>query len=126
MMMLKTLVVAGLLSLNAGAAFSGEPFIPNEDDLSMIEDGLKARLLDPESIIVSEVIATEDVSGPALVWVCGKVRGKNSFGGYAQPTPFMGTFVTGKSGKRSFLTMVIAGPSDDEQLHVLETCLAKF
>ena len=72
---------------------------------------------------LSDVLASVDATnGDALTWICGK----NPPGGYAQPTPFIGSIITETTGRRHFLVTAIAGPSNTEQLAVLQTCLAKL
>ena len=75
---------------------------------------------------VSGVIGAPDATEPTLVWACGKVQGKNTFGGYAQPVPFIGSFVTNNVGEKLFLVVAIAGPSNAEQLAVLNTCIERL
>ena len=55
--------------------------------------------------------------------VCGNVQGRNTFGGYAQPTPFMGMMIDNDTVGRKFITISIAGPTEAERYALLSTCL---
>lgn len=59
-------------------------------------------------------------------WVCGKVRGKNTFGGYAQPTSFIGMLWTGRNGGRHFTLITIADPYAASELLVLNACIERL
>lgn len=54
--------------------------------------------------------------------VCGKVQGKNSLGGYAQPAPFIGSLVPTSSGAMMFLVLAIASSDPAEQARTLQAC----
>lgn len=114
------------LALLCRAALA-DPFALPAEDIDLVRAEISTQMLDPESTILSEVVAADEKAGDeTMTWVCGKVRGKNTFGGYAQPVPFVGSIITEKTGKRSFLPIQIAGPSNSEQLAVLQLCLAKL
>lgn len=121
----RALVCAALLAASNG--FAAEVFVPTADELELIRSGLSERMLDPSSTIVSNVVAAKEfVDGQEVAWVCGKVRGKNTFGGYAPPTNFMGTLIATQPTKRMFVVLSIAGPSNAEQLQTLRACLDKL
>lgn len=106
---------------------NAEPFSPSPADMAIIEEGVAEQLLDPSSAIISDVIAISDLtSTPHMDWVCGNVRGKNSFGGYAQDTPFIGTIVNSPTHGRSFVLITIASSHPASQKAVLESCLEKM
>jgi hypothetical protein len=109
----------------AFAAFA-EPIVIKEPDLSLVTSALSLQMLDPPSTRVSGVVGAADAKEPSLVWVCGHVQGKNTFGGYAQPVPFFGSLVTETTGSKQFLVISIAGPSNDDQLAVLNACLERI
>lgn len=106
--------------------FSGTPALPSAEELVLIEQGVAAKLLDPESAVLSEVVTTPDNDNPSMTWVCGNVKGRNTFGGYAQPVPFLGTLVTQNNGEKVFLAIAIAGAAPAEQASILATCLQHF
>lgn len=106
--------------------FAGTPALPSAEELALIEDGIAAKLLDPESAVLSEVVTTPDNDNPSMTWVCGNVKGRNTFGGYAQPVAFLGTLIAQNNGERVFLPIAIAGASPAEQASVLATCLQHF
>lgn len=96
-------------------------FLPEEADMKLIVSGLSEGMLDPTSTIVDSALAAEDPATPGLTWVCGQVRGKNGFGGYAQPTPFVGSLVD-NLGQRLFVVVGIADGSEGSQFAILQTC----
>ena len=98
-------------------------------DAAMVQAGVSAKLLDPESARFTQLIAATspppDAAKPdeCMIWVCGHVSRKNTFGGYAQPTPFLGAIV---ANKPLFVVISIAGPDASEQSATLQTCLSKM
>ena len=80
-------------------------------------------MLDPLSTIVSDIVGANVPEDPNATWVCGKVRGKNGLGGYAQPVPFMGMIAPLKAGGSSFIVVAIADANAASQSRVLTTCL---
>lgn len=106
--------------------FSGTPALPSAEELVLIEQGIAAKLLDPDSAVLSEVVTTPDKDNPSMTWVCGNVKGRNTFGGYAQPVPFLGSLVAQNNGEKVFLAIAIAGAAPAEQASVLATCLQHF
>ncbi len=114
--------LAALVLIATTAAAQAEPFQPAPDDMALIEAGVAGQLLDPGSAILSEVIAGP-AEGGELTYVCGNVRGKNTFGGYAQPTPFMGAIIQETTGRRSFMLMRIAEPDPAIQADLATLCL---
>lgn len=113
--------------ISLGSSALAEPFIPSATDMAIIQSEVAGRLLDPSSALLSQVIATsETVDGAEMTWVCGSVQGKNTFGGYAQPTPFMGALLDSPGQGRAFVVISIAGPTAAERLSVLQTCMSKM
>jgi hypothetical protein len=60
-----------------------------------IEDAVRGRLKDPQSAIFGHMNAGRSASG--LVFVCGWVNARNSFGGYVGSAPFM-VAISGETG----------------------------
>lgn len=56
-----------------------------------VEAGVKARLKDPTSPLFGRSRAVRDATG--VIYVCGLVNAKNSFGGYIGENLYMGTFI---------------------------------
>jgi hypothetical protein len=110
----------------ADAISDGRIHTVTATELSMVETTVQARLLDPASGKVSDILAARDVEHEGLVWVCGKVQGKNSLGAYVQPTPFVGSLVTDRAGQTVFMLISLSGPSNEEQLRTVNVCLEKF
>lgn len=96
--------------------------------MEIIKVELSKQMLDPSSTLVSNVVATDQMSkdGEVMTWVCGSVRGKNTYGGYAQPTPFIGALVNPSKGERTFLTIKIAEPNSSSRYAVLSACIEKI
>ncbi|MBR9841176.1 MAG: hypothetical protein GYB50_25335 [Rhodobacteraceae bacterium] len=104
---------------------AGEVYNPSATDQSIILQSLASKMLEPGSTIISDVVAADDViDGSTITWVCGNVRGKNSYGGYAQPTPFYGSLSDSESTGRSFITIAIAGSTHSEKTTVQNACYA--
>jgi len=91
-----------------------------------IQAVVSSRLRVPESAQFRDVVAATDPSISGMIWVCGMVAGRNSFGAVADFTPFMGSLVTERSGQEQFVLIALAGPQADEQERVLSTCLARM
>ena len=89
-------------------------------------DGFAPQMLDPTSILLRDVIVSADPETADIAWVCGKIQGKNSFGGYAQPRSFIGAFGPTESGALMFMPVTIAEPTEKSELLVLQTCLERF
>lgn len=92
-------------------------------NLSQIEqtavvDGVKARLKDPVSAIFGGVVAKKDPD--VVVYVCGSVNAKNSYGGYTGHEPYSGMLI-GNGAKVFFAVVGIAG-SEDEATAILSVC----
>ena len=63
------------------------------------EKALRAHMKDPASMVIrsSYVVQKTDAKGDQLIYVCGIVDGKNSFGGYAGGTRFASKSESSKS-----------------------------
>lgn len=81
------------------------------------------EMLDPESTRITDLVAATDSKIEGLAYVCGKVSGRNTFGGYAQPTPFFGTLADTKSGDKAFFVISIADATAASQSVALRMCL---
>ena len=91
-----------------------------DEQTEYVHQGVRNALKDPDSAIFGRIIAGAlDNSHTSLV-VCGWVNAKNSFGGYAGRTPFVGT-VEGVFTETAF-TLSDIGDTDTEALAVLILC----
>lgn len=126
-----TRVISLTFFLLSALPAAADPFVLYDltpDEVQMVEQGVAAGLLDPESARFTGLVASRDMEFPDpqfLGYVCGNVSGRNTFGGYAPATPFIGSLVVGGKGK-GFILISIAGPSNAEQLAVLTTCLDRM
>lgn len=123
---LKAAILVLAMASPATATDLSAPYAPDDAQLAVIRDGLSARMLDPTSTIVSQVLARDQVDGKAKVtWACGKVRGKNTFGGYAPDTWFFGTTMYRPDGSAFFLPMIIAKDAAQSE-GAVRMCLEKM
>lgn len=124
---MKQLTVASLLAvlISSNPLFAQAVWYPlSDDEVAQIEAGLSTKLLDPESVRVTDLMAAEGEL--EIVTVCGNVQGRNTFGGYAQPVPFMGHIVPTEAGEKVFIAMSVAEPTANSQQAVLKTCLSQM
>ncbi len=95
------------------------------DQRKYVEDGTRKGLKDPESARFGEIYASR---GGSLIYVCGWVNARNSFGGYVGEKPFAGilsdhTTKEGKSVKTYSLTMLA---SEDLMINMVQNeCAAR-
>lgn len=89
-------------------------------EVQLVEEGVRARLKDPQSAIFGPVMAT--TSGPpTYLAVCGTVNARNGFGGYGGSELFYGTLLRTKDGRSDFALQSIG---DYVAAHMTETfCL---
>ena len=121
------MVAIWIVSLGSAVQAEQRIYIPDEADLLVITQELSSQMLDPASTRVSNVLAADNVvDGQAMTWICGNVQGRNSFGGYAQPVPFMGTFLNSPTKGRVYITMSIADNNPAAIYSVTSTCLERL
>lgn len=117
-------IIAFAFGLEAARA---DPYSLSQHELDVIRVGLSEQMLDPTSTIVSDVISvTKGKFEDTGATVCGMVRGRNTFGGYAPPTPFIGVLADTSARQRTFLPIAIADPSPTSQLAVLQMCKSEI
>lgn len=102
--------------LACGLALSGclamePPPVTNSMALSKahvatIEAGTRTALKDPNSAMFGSMRAARDANG--IVYVCGSVNAKNSFGGYTGMKPFTGIL------SETSATFVVTGLGGDD------------
>lgn len=119
------LSVSMSVSVSWSVAAVAAPYVPGSQDLEFIRAELSTQMLDPASTIISDVLANDElVDGKTMTWICGKVRGRNTFGGYAQPVPFLGAIVESPVKGRTFITISIADARTS--VTTLQSCLVKM
>ena len=80
----------------------------------VVESGVRTKLLDPNSAIFGRIIAGKAEDKDSLIYVCGWVNAKNTFGGYGGNAPFIGSLVV--AGDASiFLPLAVAGDEIQRQ-----------
>ncbi len=126
--MINRFLAAIVVMITAGQAEAETPtaktaFILEPEHLAVVKEAVAARLLDPESAILSDVIAATESGFEGGAMVCGYVRGKNSMGGYSQPTMFIGGLLPGQGESMSFLVISIARPDPADQSRVADACV---
>lgn len=88
-----------------------------EADMHLVTAELSRQLLDPDSMVLSEVVSIPDpFSSGEIVYICGRVKSRNSFGGYAQPAKFVALVSSDAFSKvRMVQTMKIAETDQQAQ-----------
>ncbi|MCM2441059.1 hypothetical protein HGO34_15165 [Agrobacterium vitis] len=75
----------------------------SDSEEALVEQTVRDGFKDPESARFDEVAATQSQDGGVVV--CGLVNARNSFGGYAGRSPFMGMLTKNKVGETVFLVL---------------------
>lgn len=83
-----------------------------KSQIAIIHAGVARSLKDPESARFGDVVAGKDPKG--IVFACGYVNAKNSFGGYVGDKPFEGVLST---SSKQFEVVGIGG--DDISTNVI-------
>ena len=101
---------AGAIFLASSGISSAERqwAVLSEADNAIIVEALSRKMLDPDSTRVSNLLAATHDDEPEFIYVCGDVQGRNGFGGYAQPTMFIGALVPNAEGIKKFAVITIA------------------
>ncbi|TIV39595.1 MAG: hypothetical protein E5V99_04385 [Mesorhizobium sp.] len=68
-------------------------------------------LKDPGSAMFGNIVGS--ISDKGVVSACGYVNAKNSYGGYAGQTPFVGVLATNTSDQRVFAVSGMGGTSNE-------------
>ncbi len=89
----------------------GKPFKLSSGQQSAVRAGIRERLKDPDSAKFAAISAVKDDKG--IVYVCGKVNAKNSYGGYTGMSPFFGMLMGGPKTKEFFAVIGIGSGGSD-------------
>ncbi len=94
----------------------------SREELSAIETGLRESLKDPGSMVLGSVAAAS--SGDGIVYVCGTVNAKNSFGGYVGYQPFLGIMASMKAEGKTIAHFSVSsiGGSETDASIVISLC----
>lgn len=99
---------------------TGTPVTLSPVDLAAIDLGVRSGLKDPFSAIVSGVRGAVGTQS-GVMYACGYVNAKNSFGAYTGNMPFSGVLATNTAGQRVFATGSIGDGGIGSQV-VFEVC----
>lgn len=116
----------------AGSAYVAPPqpeFVDLPDGAEdLLRQALAEQLIDPDSArlsnLVSSAVGDPNDAGEQVVYVCGKVRAKNAYGGYTpRPARFYATIVA-RHGIAEFASVLaLSGPDEADEMRVIELCL---
>lgn len=90
---------------------------PTAQDNTAIADAFERVLKDPDSARFPVIYARKSASG--LIYYCGLVNSRNSFGGYTGNQPFFAM------GDQRFVSVQKVGGTDIEHMVVTEMCRQK-
>lgn len=124
---MKSIISATILLLGASAVSADPVAPPKPEDQALVEIGLADLMRDPQSMVLTDVLAADDpTSESSITWICGVVRGKNALGGYADPKPFVAMVTNDPlSGSRGLNLLRVAENSDQEAV-AMQICTSKF
>lgn len=115
-----------LLIAVASGAYADPVEPPTSEDVRLISAAIKKELRDPESMELSELLSAAEPTSTNMTWVCGSVRGKNGFGGFAQPSPFVAMIVNDQLTKRRIVQHLRISRDDREADIAIRICREKF
>lgn len=118
---LTALLLAGCQSAAMPPPPVTTPYTLNEAETNAVKEGVRRSLKDPTSALFGETFRASQ-KDPGVVYVCGVVNGKNSFGGYAGDRPFLGLLATMKDGKISTFNVTSIGSDDISTSTVMDLC----
>lgn len=81
-------ILSGCAAPGRVVAEPGTPYHLSAADIVAVQKGVRERLKDPESSRFGGMGASKRRDG--LIYVCGVVNARNSFGGYTGSQPFIG------------------------------------
>lgn len=67
-----------------------KPFVLTQKHAEIIQQGVRNALKDPDSAKFGRIAGAEAADKPGIVYVCGTVNAKNSFGGFTGDKPYVG------------------------------------
>lgn len=109
--------LAGCQTVEQQPAELTEFYRPTSADNSAIADAFERVLKDPDSARFPVIYARKAQSG--LIYYCGLVNSRNSFGGFVGNQPFFAM------GDQRFVSVQKIGSTEIEQAVVLEVCRQK-
>jgi hypothetical protein len=96
----------------------GKPIALSDAQKNTVRRGVREKLKDPDSAKFVSLSAVKDDKG--MVYVCGMVNAKNSYGGYTGMSPFLGMMM-GSKPKEFFAVVGIGSDAASSAAH-LELC----
>lgn len=97
-----------------GPVYRSEPVTLTSAQVAAIESGVKAKLKDPNSAMFGRMAGALNPDD-GLIYVCGYVNSRNSFGGYVGDTLFYGAMTT---SPLYFAALHFGGNTDDHEIAV--------
>ncbi len=98
-----------------------KPYALNELETQAVQEGVRRSLKDPTSALFSGVPRASEKE-PGIVYVCGVVNAKNSFGGYVGDRPYLGLLATMEGGAIATFNVVSLGSDANSTATVLDLC----
>lgn len=90
------------------------------EDVALVQEGVKRSLKDPLSALFAVPPAASKGSD-GIIYACGYVNAKNSFGGYIGDKLYLGTLAVSEGKPVSFITAAMGG-SDIDDMVVRRMC----
>jgi hypothetical protein len=106
---MKKIALAFAAAAIVAACTSAQGFVPNKitaTDNAIFQSAMKRALKDPSSAEVDDLRVYQAPNGNRMI--CGKVNGRNSFGGYAGFQTLMVMQVTGADYSKPYIKPITA------------------
>ncbi|MCG8272376.1 hypothetical protein MIC97_12785 [Aquamicrobium sp. NLF2-7] len=85
---MRTMILAAVFAVTCSASWAYDRIPVSPAIAERVKEGIAAILKDPESARFGDFTAAMTPDG--AIYVCGTVNARNSFGGYAGSSPFVG------------------------------------
>ncbi len=69
---------------------------PTVPEINLMREGLRSRLVDPDSAQIGQFRASTTIEGDRVVYICGWVNARNRMGGFNGFMPFQGVIEQGR------------------------------
>ncbi|WMT90159.1 hypothetical protein [Pelagibacterium sp. H642] len=104
------------------AAGTASAYDLSETEMSVVEDGVRNELRDPDSARFDTMLAEK--GSDDLTSVCGFVNAKNGYGGYTGMVPYLGNLLMRDQNRGMFFVTMIGDDAAGAQV-VYEMCAEK-
>ncbi|NTG22047.1 hypothetical protein G6L00_16545 [Agrobacterium rhizogenes] len=117
--MKKTLVLVAvcLTSCQTSQMATPEPTHPyslSASETAAVQEGVRKSLKDPTSPIFGNIKAAASDTQKGIIYVCGIVNAKNSFGGYTGDGPYVGVLASMTAEGKNLSTFNVTGMAGTE------------